>query len=91
MPRDHENTTLGNIAPRVSADLNAKGCIVLTLNSDDSIGFTAHGMNHFKANELLSVGIHINLSQHDEAVRAGDAGLAAQQLQQQIDQLGGGE
>jgi hypothetical protein len=29
----------------------------------------SHGVNHYKANELLSVGIHINLSQHDEALK----------------------
>ena len=75
MARDnYEATTLGNIAPRICDLLKVKGCVVLTLNENDSIGFTAHAVNRHKANELLSVGIHINLGEHDEAIRRGDAG-----------------
>ena len=75
---NYEETRLDNIAPRICALLKVKGCVVLTLNEDDTIGMTSAGVNHSKANELLSVGIHINLTEHDEKVRAGAAGPKAQ-------------
>lgn len=80
--------TLDTVAPHVADALNVQGCIVIVSYEDGSIGMTSHGVNHYKANELLSVGIHINLGQHDEAVRKGDAGKEAQGIQRSID--GGG-
>lgn len=76
---------LGNIASQVCTNLQVPGCIVLTLNENGSIGMSAHGVNHYKANELLSLGIHINLGQHDDAVRAGAAGEGAQRIQRDLD------
>lgn len=84
----YEKTTLSNIGQRICDLLKVKGSIVLTLNEDDTIGFTSSGLTHAKANELLSVGIHINLGQHDDAVRAGAAGKVAQGVQRALD--GGG-
>jgi len=80
--------TLQNAAQVCAEALQAKGCIVIIHNDDGTIGMTSTGVNHYKANELLSVGIHINLSQHDDAVRQGAAGEAAKATQLSID--GGG-
>jgi hypothetical protein len=79
-----DEITLNNAADLIAEALKAKGCIVLVLNDDRTIGMTSSGINHYKANELLSVGIHINLSQHDEAVAKGEAGEAAQRTQLSI-------
>lgn len=76
---------IGNVAPLVSKKLSVPGCIVILSNADGTIGMTADGVNHFRANEMLSVGIHINLSQHDDLVRAGAAGSEAQERQQDLD------
>lgn len=76
---------LGNFAPFACKKLGATGAIVLLRNPDGTIAMSAHGVNHFSANEMLSVGIHINLGQHDELVRAGAAGTEAKERQQAID------
>ncbi|MBO4120276.1 hypothetical protein J5T34_05920 [Cupriavidus gilardii] len=73
---------LGNVAPAICQALKAPGCVVLMLNDNGTIGMAAHGVNHAKANELLSVGIHINLSQHDDLVAKGLAGPEAQAIEQ---------
>ncbi|KAF1009494.1 MAG: hypothetical protein GAK28_00132 [Luteibacter sp.] len=79
-----------NTAPKAICDqIGVPGCIVLIANVDGSIGFSAHGVSPIKANELLSVGIHINLSQHDQMVRDGAAGEYAQSVQASIDAEGG--
>lgn len=69
----------GNIAPFLCKRLAVPGVIVLVSNEDGTIGTTGHGVNHARANEMLSVGIHLNLSQHYDAIRAGAAGAEAQE------------
>ncbi len=75
---------LGNVAQAVCHKLCVPGAVVLLLNDDGTISMAAQGVNHFKANELLSVGIHLNLMQHDQAVLAGAAGEVAQEVAQRI-------
>lgn len=75
---------LGNVAPAICHKLKVPGCMVLLMGTDGTISMAGYGMNHAKANELLSVGIHLNLSQHDELVRAGAAGPAAQKIAEEI-------
>jgi len=77
------------IAQFVCDNLGIPGCVVLISCADGSIGLMAHGVNHAKANELLSVGIHINLTQHDQLVRAGAAGEAAQRQAEILAEQGG--
>ena len=67
----------GNIAPFTAKKLAVPGVIVLISNEDGTIGMTGHGINHARANEMLSVGIHLNLSQHYELIRQGAAGQDA--------------
>ncbi len=69
----------GNIAPFAAKRLAVPGVIVLVSNEDGTIGMTGHGVNHARANEMLSVGIHLNLSQHYDAIRAGAAGSEAKE------------
>lgn len=75
----------GNITPFVAHQLKIPGCIVLVSNEDGTIGLTAHGVNHARANEMLSVGIFMNLSQHYDAIRAGHAGAEAAEHQRELD------
>lgn len=70
---------LGNVAPAICHKLKVTGCVVLTLNPDGTIGMTGHGVNHAAANELLSVGIHLNMTQMEEAIARGEAGEEAQE------------
>lgn len=70
---------LGNVAPALCHKLKVAGCVVLTLNHDGTIGMTGHNVNHAKANELLSVGIHMNLTQMENAIARGEAGEEAQE------------
>jgi len=67
----------GNIAAFATKRLAVAGVIVLVSNEDGTIGMTGHGVNHARANEMLSVGIHLNLSQHYDLVRQGAAGAEA--------------
>lgn len=76
---------MGNVAPFLCKKLAVPGCIVLLSNEDGTVALSAHGVNHARANEMLSIGIHINLSQHYDAVRAGHAGPEAAELQHLID------
>lgn len=61
----------------------ALGAIVLLRNRDGTIGFAGTGCSHDSANEMLSVGIHINLTQHDVKVEQSLMALAAQRLEAQ--------
>lgn len=73
-------------APKIVAHMMKKSaCIVLTRDDDGVISMSAHGANHAVANEMLSVGIYSNLSQHYEAVRNGDAGAEAKEMQGEVD------
>jgi hypothetical protein len=67
--------------------LGAQGVIVLALDQNGAIGIASHGVNHAKAVELLSVGIHLVLGQHDAAVAAGAAGEDAQKRAAEIAKL----
>lgn len=87
-PVSSPNLTLNNIGQFVCDTLQVPGCIVLTSNSDGTIGFTGSGVNNIRANEMLSVGIHINLSQHDARVLAGLAGKEAREAFEAIQAAG---
>lgn len=81
-----EEVPNGAMPPSQLADMPAwikrwlytKGVVLLTLNQDNTIGIAAAGVNHWKINELLSVGIHLNLQDHDRQVASGAAGPDAQ-------------
>ena len=75
---------LNNIAQFVCDALQVPGCIVLVSNEDNTIGFTGGGITNARANEMLSVGIHINLTQHDANVLAGRAGKEAQEAYERL-------
>lgn len=77
--------TSNTVSARVAELLDIPGCLILESNADGTIGMTAHGINHARANEMLSVGIHMNLSQHYAAIRDGAAGPGAKELQREID------
>lgn len=79
-----EELHIGNAAIAVAHKMKVKGCVIVTDNGDGTISFCGHGLNHAKTNELLSVAIHINLTQHDKMVAQGAAGSAAQAIEQAI-------
>lgn len=68
---------LGNLPAFAAQRLKVLAVVVLTLNEDGSIGFNGFGANHAKANEMLSVGIYMNLSSMYDAIRQGKAGQDA--------------
>lgn len=67
----------GNIAQFAAHRLKVPGVIVLVSNEDGTIGMSAAGVNHARANEMFSVGIYMNLDQHYQLVREGVAGSEA--------------
>lgn len=75
----------GNVAPMVCKQLGVPGVVMITSNADGTMMMIAHGVNHARANEMLSRSVQINLNQHDEFVRQGMAGLDAQAHQAFID------
>lgn len=75
----------GNIAPFAAHRLKVPGVIVLISNEDGTIGMSAHGVNHSRANEMLSVGIYMNLEQHYNLVRQGAAGNDAAEHIRELD------
>lgn len=77
----------GNIAPFAAEQLKVPGVIVLISNEDGTIGMSAHGVNHSRANEMLSVGIYMNLEQHYDLVRLGAAGQEAANHIHELDQF----
>lgn len=80
--------TLAGYPAQICEHLDAKGGIVLTQNHDGTVGMAAYGVNHFQTNSMLSLGIHINLTQHDQLVLEGAAGHKAQRI---AEELAGGE
>ncbi len=68
---------MGNIAKYAAHKLNAQGVIVLVSNADGTIGMSAAGVNHARANEMFSVGSYMNLDQHYKLIRNGAAGKDA--------------
>lgn len=57
-------------ASEIVENLEAQAAIVIVLDQNGAIGLQSHALNHSKAVELLSVGIHMVLTQHDQAVMA---------------------
>lgn len=69
-----------NSARSLAWALASKGAIVLVKDQDGRVGLVTHGFDtHAEVNELLTVGIHLNLTQHDQQVAQGAAGNEAQQ------------
>lgn len=89
MPETKKPLDLSSAPQLLCDELDVPGCIVIVAYPDGSIGFNGCGVNHAKANELLSVGIHINLSHHDAMVRDGAAGEVAQRRAIEIREQGG--
>lgn len=89
MPDFPDQLEFSSVAQLVCERLGIPGCMIVTNHPDGSIGYAGHGVNHAKANELLSVGIHINLTQHDDLVRQGAAGEQARQKAEEIRAMGG--
>lgn len=73
------------IAARIREDQQVEAVIVLLQHPNGSLSMATDGCNHATANSMLSLGIHLNLKQHDELVLAGAAGPAAQALAQEIE------
>ena len=74
-----------NVAPFVAHKLGVPGLLLLTINADGTTSLMAHGVNHAVASMMLSRAVQMNLNQHDEFVRLGHAGDAAQAQQAFID------
>ena len=68
---------------------NLSGVIILARDAQGTVQFCGHGVNISVANEMLSIGIYCNLSQHYEHVEQGLAGAEAQCIAQQIKQSNG--
>ena len=73
-------------ARHLAWQLNAESAIVIVKDREGRIGLVTHGFEtHAAINEQLAVGIHMNLSQHDQQVLAGAAGPRARQLAEAIE------
>lgn len=75
----------GNAPQFLAKRLAVPGVLILVLNDDGTVGLNGHGVNHAKANEMLSLGIHMNLTQHDDFVRKGHAGKEAAEHIRELD------
>jgi len=75
----------GNIAQFAAHRLKVPGVIVLISNEDGTIGMSAAGVNHARANEMFSVGIYMNLNQHYQLIREGAAGADARDHIRELD------
>ncbi|WP_435607709.1 hypothetical protein [Pseudomonas knackmussii] len=75
----------------LSNETGIPGVICLFRDADGTVSFAGHGVNNSEANEMLSIGIFINLDQHYRNVEAGMAGPEAQRRNEEIKQLNGGE
>ena len=76
---------MGNIAQFAAHRLKVPGVIVLVSNEDGTIGMSAAGVNHARANEMFSVGIYMNLDQHYQLIREGAAGSEAREHIRELD------
>lgn len=73
------------IAQDAAKRLDAPRVLILTQESDGSTVLYTHGfLSHAQINNVLSVGIHANLSDHDRFVLAGAAGEEAQEVARHI-------
>ena len=79
-----KETDLSKFAEVMCKNFGTIGAVIVLMLPDGSIYFSGHGVNHKTANEMLSLGIHANLSQHDQLVLAGGAGAKAQESASQI-------
>jgi hypothetical protein len=65
--------------------LGARSAVLLTQDENGVVTLYSHGATtHAEINGVLSVGIHINLSDHDAQVLGGAAGQEAMQTAQSI-------
>lgn len=71
---------LAAIPAKICQESGAAACIVLVADERGVTTLAMHGANHAQANDMLSLGIHMNLSQHDELILAGAAGEEAQKI-----------
>lgn len=77
----------GNVARVAAHQLGGNGAVVLLSMPDGTVQVLAHGVDHSRANEMLSIGIYVNLDQHYQAIRQGVAGQDAAEHQQHIDHI----
>ncbi|PUA19591.1 hypothetical protein [Glaciimonas sp. PCH181] len=82
-----DTETISTLAVKIRQNLKGQAAIVIIQHHNGSISMVADGCNHAQANSMLSLGIHLNLKQHDEQVLAGAAGQDAQTLAQEIEVL----
>lgn len=76
--------TLETAAQAVVQGLRAEGAMVILSHADGSMTMLAHGVNHWRANEMLSRSIQMNLNQHDQFVLQGAAGQEAMAAAQRL-------
>jgi hypothetical protein len=75
-----------NIADLVRQCEKAQAALVLLKLPNGTVSMITAGFeSHADANNVLSLGIHMNLKQHDEFVLAGAAGEEAQVIAQEIE------
>lgn len=80
-----EKPQFQNVADLLRQGENAKAVIVLMQHHDGTMSLVSNGCeSHAEANSMLSLGIHLNLKQHDELVLAGAAGAQAQAVAQAV-------
>ena len=65
--------------------LGARSAVLLTQDENGVVTlYSSGGMTHAEINGVLSVGIHINLSDHDAQVLDGAAGQDARRIAESI-------
>lgn len=84
-PQKQPEQILNSIAVNIRKATQQRAVIVLIQHDNKSVSMLSDGCNHWDANHMLSLGIHINLNQHDEKVLAGEAGPEAQAIAQEIE------
>lgn len=80
-----DSGAINTLAETIRKDLNEQAAIVIIQHHNGSLSMVVDGCNHAQANSMLSLGIHLNLKQHDELVLAGAAGKEAQDLAKEIE------
>lgn len=72
---------IGNVADAVTDALGCHASIVVAIHDNDTIQVsTTKNINHAKVVQNLALAIHAVLSDHDVRVLAGEAGEAARDL-----------
>ncbi|WP_261541705.1 hypothetical protein [Burkholderia multivorans] len=73
------------LAAHAAERLGARSVVLLTQDENGVVTLYSHGATtHAEINGMLSVGIHINLSDHDAQVLGGAAGQEAMRTAQSI-------